>query len=327
MIMKKQNVPIDDDKGCEQTMCDGFGTNKAGIEEKISTEMHAGVLKHSKPNASLKTDNNRIKKRIESIIYKFYKKSHNIFWRTKKCVFSVVKTAVKKANQSSGNFRLYLKRSGIIHRIKSKKRLVTIVSVGGFIFLFVLIGYIFLHSTSKPNGPNVYNNLLRINAVQTELSKLQVQLTTTSQLDNKQKMIIEGKLQDIDSKLSEVSKGSGARQQKQIKALRATIQSANVGLYQKVNALNKEVAQLKQKVSPAPTLSPTVLPFVVQDVDTWNGQPFAQITQKANETMVSYVGLYQHTGIWKVIEINAHEQTVTFINRHGQVVHVQVKQF
>jgi len=140
-------------------------------------------------------------------------------------------------------------------------------------------------------------------------------------------MLIESKLQDIDGKLSDVSKGSGASQQKQIQELRATIQSTDVGLYQKVNALNKEVAALKQKVAPAPTLSQKVLPFTVQDIDTWNGKAYAQIAQKSDSTMVGYVGLYQRTGLWKVIAINAPEQTVTFINRRGQVVQVTVKQF
>lgn len=235
-------------------------------------------------------------------------------------------TGVKSKQFCSGCHK-YLKEKSVIDKIKENKAMSFTIGCGVLILFLALIIFIFAHVSSSSHRPNAYNNLLRINTVQSELNKLQTQLTTTSQLDNKQKMLIESKLQDINGKLNEVSKGSGSSQKKQIQELRATIQSTNVGLYQKVNALNKEVAALKQKVAPAPTLSQKVLPFTVQDIDTWNGKAYAQIAQKSDSTMVGYVGLYQRTGLWKVIEINAPEQTVTFINRKGQVVHVQVKQF
>lgn len=284
---------------------------KSGIVRLVSSFKKSEKTKSDSPE-NLKNKNSKIARVAHGV---------------KNGVVQAVLVTGAKSKQFCSGCHQYLKEKGVINKIKENKAMSFTIGGGVFVLLLALIIFIFAHTSSNAHRPNAYNNLLRINTVQSELNKLQIQLTTTSQLDNKQKMLIESKLQDIDGKLNEVSKGSGSGEQKQIQALRATIQSTNVGLYQKVNALNKEVSALKQKVAPAPTLSQKVLPFIVQNVDTWNGKAYAQISQKSDSTMVGYVGLYQRTGLWKVIEINAPEQTVTFINRKGQVVHVQVKQF
>lgn len=241
---------------------------------------------------------------------------------------------IKNASKATANFSkqtcnrcyTFLKEKGVIEKAKNNKPLTLLFSS---LFLIVVIALLILAFSGhhQKTGPSPVSNLMKINTIQAELGNIQNTVTTTSQMNEQEKQALEDKLQEIDAKLNEFSSNSGAPQNDQIKNLQATLQSNKVNLSQKISALNKEINRIKTKVFPAPTLSSKALPFKVVAVDPWNGEPYAEVTQRNNSTMTSYVGLYQTVGGWKVIDINAPEQTVTFINEQGQVVHVQVKQF
>jgi len=109
--------------------------------------------------------------------------------------------------------------------------------------------------------------------------------------------------------------------------LQTTLRSSKSSLSQKIGALKKEITRMKAKVFPSATLTTKALPFKVVSIESWNGSPYAEITQRHNSTMITYTGLYQVLSGWKVIDISAPKQTVTFINAQEQVVHVQIKPF
>ena len=113
----------------------------------------------------------------------------------------------------------------------------------------------------------------------------------------------------------------------QISEIKKSIKSSNTDINSKIKALNGELEKLKAQISPSKTLSKSALPFVVQNIDIWNGKPYAQVAQRNNRTMVAYLGLYQRSGLWKVVDISAPSQSVTFVNNKEQIVHVSVKQF
>jgi len=210
--------------------------------------------------------------------------------------------------------------------IAKKKKTITFTLLG-FLAIIISLFILAFRGHHQKLNPKAASNMLRINNIQAELSHVQDTVTETRQMIEQKKQELEIKLQEIDEKLNEISKNSSISQSGQIKSLQATLQSNTVDLSQKIAALNKEINRIKTKVFPAPTLSAKALPFKVFSVDPWNGVPYAEVMQHNNSTMISYVGLYQTVGGWKVVDISASEQTVTFINARGQVVHVQVKQF
>ena len=80
--------------------------------------------------------------------------------------------------------------------------------------LILLIGIIFILSVSS-SGENSnkmkassYNNLLRINNIQSELSEIQQKLSQTSQVTESQKSAINNELKGIDSKISKLNNSS-----------------------------------------------------------------------------------------------------------------------
>ena len=195
----------------------------------------------------------------------------------------------------------------------------------GAIVVVILAVVLFLAAPShRSHAPNPIDNLMKINGLQSQLSDIQVDVASTRKMTKQQQLKIENKLQTIDAKLATLSttpsKSSGA-------ALEQTLQSKDVDLAQKITALNKQISKIKAKVFPKQMLNKKVLPFRVVSVDPWNGKPYAEIVQRNNSTMINYVGLYQVTGGWKVVDISAPEQTVTFSNRQGQVVHVALTNF
>ena len=217
-----------------------------------------------------------------------------------------------------------LKKSGMISKIKRHKPLFfTLVGVVA-LFIVVLVLFVSVGHKRVHHGPNAVSNLMRINNMQDSLGKIQSNLTVTSQMTQEERQSVENKLQEIDAKLGQISRSTGASRGQQIKALRATLQSNSVNLSQKISALNHEIKAIKSKVFPAPTLSARALPFSVVAIEPWNGKPYVEIRQKQNKAMVDYVGLYGVRGGWKVIDLNAPEQTATFLNQGGQIVHVVV---
>ncbi len=174
------------------------------------------------------------------------------------------------------------------------------------------------------HGPSAVSNLMRINNMQDSLGKIQSKLAVTSQMTQAERQHVNSQLQMINTRLGQVSNSVGVSHGQQIKALRATLQSNRVNLTQKIRALNAEINTIKTKVFPAPTLSAKALPFNVVAIEPWNGTPYVEIRQKQNTTMVDYVGLYGVRGGWKVINLDAPDQTATFLSERGQIVHVSV---
>ena len=251
-------------------------------------------------------------------------KIKTIFFKTGKGMKKSAKAAVRTSKAAYTKCRYYLKKKGIIGAIKQHK-IISFFFAG--IFLLIIIILMVVAFSGHRHGPNAVSNLLKINSIQSELGTLQNTITTTSQMNDQQRQSIVTKLQLINAKLNNISHENGIKRSKQVANLQATLRSNSISLSLKIVALNHEINRLKAKVFPASTLSAKALPFKVVSVDPWNGQPYAQIVQKNNGTMISYVGLYQTVGGWKIININAPEQTVSFINAQNQIVNIKVKQF
>ena len=217
-----------------------------------------------------------------------------------------------------------LKRVMVNQAKQHKRRFYIIIAVVIILFGLSIILLTSLGHKSANHGPSAVGNLMRINNMQDALGKIQSNLATTSQMTQTERQRIDNKLQVINAKLGQISIKAGASGGQQIKALRATLQSNSVNLTQKIGALSSEIKAIKSKVFPAPTLSAKALPFDVVAIEPWNGKPYVEIRQKQNITMIDYVGLYGVRGGWKVIDLDAPDQTATFLNEHGQIVHVTV---
>lgn len=260
---------------------------------------------------------------IESKVTQSSQGSKNYVSRIFSSMSSFVVSILWALKNYSIKCHLFLKNNRLTKKAIEKKK-ITFSLIG---VLAVLMIWFLIHEHNKENIANPVSNLMKINRIQEELNSVQNSLATTSQMNDQERGALEDKLQKLDDRLNNVSNNVGTAQSDQIKNIQATLESDQFDLSQKVDVLNKEISRIKEKVFPAPTLNSKVLPFDVVSVDPWNGKPYAQLVQKNNSAMVAYVGLYQKTGGWKVIDINAPEQTVTFVNSGGQVVHVRVKQF
>ena len=232
-----------------------------------------------------------------------------------------------KKRRVSGHSTPKKEGSGVWATLKSPfkaNRAYAVMLLGAIVVVILAVVLLIAASRHTSHAPNPVNNLMKINGLQSQLSDIQVNVSSTRKMTTQQQLTIENKLQTIDAKLATLSttpsKSGGA-------ALEKTLQSKDVDLAQKITALNKQIVKIKAKVFPKKMLNKKVLPFEVVSVDPWNGKPYAEIEQRNNSTMLNYVGLYQVTGGWKVVDISASEQTVTFSNRSGQVVHVALNNF
>lgn len=172
-----------------------------------------------------------------------------------------------------------------------------------------------------------YQNVLKINAIQSELTKLQNQTEQSASDHKAAAQALAAQLQQVQTALAELSASNPGQLQQQMTQLQTLLQSTQTNLSQKIHLLQQSLSALKAQVMPKPSLTTRALPFHVVYVDVWNGKPYAEVSQRGDAAEVGYVGLYQRMGAWKVVSISAPLQTVDFINAKGQMVHVQVKSF
>lgn len=313
-------------KGSENPGKKLFDFSKTGAALKgVVTELVL-LLKKLVPAKSKKTNKTPGEKEGQPVLGgKPPSKIPYILGKTKLGLKKSASSVGKKSKSTYRKGHTYLKNKGVIDKINNNKRL-SYSLLAGVLILFVLMLVLVFSSNHKHSnhGPNAVSNLMRINNMQGALGKIQTNITMRSQMTTEDRQKVENKLQEIDAKLGQISSGAGVAQGQKIKDLRATLQSKSVNLSQKICALSGEIKQIKSKVFPAPTLSAKALPFKVMAIEPWNGKPFIEIQQKQNSTMIDYVGLYGVRGGWKVIDVNAPEQTATFLNENGQVVHVAV---
>jgi hypothetical protein len=203
-----------------------------------------------------------------------------------------------------------------------KRRFLILASL--LILGIILVVFVFEHNNSQVTP---VSNLIKINGIQSEITDVQNTVTATSRMTVEEKNTLDNKLENINAKIKNMMKDDKEVKLSKINNLAVTLASDKIDLSQKITALNSEVTQIKKKVFPKKSLNKQALPFDVISIDNWNGNPYAEISQKSNKAMITYIGLYQASSGWKVIDISSDEQTSTFANEAGQVVHIELKQF
>ena len=194
-----------------------------------------------------------------------------------------------------------------------------LIAIGG-------VSYHFYRQHAERNGPTAIKNLIQINQLQADLTNLESTVSSNSELSTQEITGINQKLADIHHEISELSNRTGLASNESIQKIQRDVEANDATLNQKLLALGSEIQAIKTQLNPPKTLMQQALSFAVVSVDLWNGFPYVQVEQKSDPTKVSYVGLNQSMGAWKVAEISAPLQSVTFVNRENQLVHVQVNE-
>lgn len=219
-------------------------------------------------------------------------------------------------------------QSWVLAKCYQRCKLALLFSLTLAVIMMITLGVMTLTSDDHSGQPDPISNLRKINHVQSQLNTIEHTVTSSASMTKHQVNSLKRQLQAIEVKLTRFTHNNhypkGASKQA-IQQLKSQLHANKVTLSQRIVALNQSIKRIKKKVAPPPTLSPQALPFKVVSVDPWNGQPYAQIVRRHNSAMRSYVGLYQTQAGWKVIDLNASEQTVTWVNQKGQVVHVHTK--
>ena len=193
-----------------------------------------------------------------------------------------------------------------------------LVAIGG-------ISYHFYRQHAERNGPTAIKNLIQINQLQADLTNLESTVSSNSELSTQEITGINQKLAEIHHGMTDLSSRTGLVSNESIQKIQKGLEESDATLNQKLLALGSEIQAIKAQLNPPETLLQEALSFAVVSVDLWNGLPYVQVEQKSDPSKVSYVGLNQSLGAWKVAEISAPLQSVTFVNRENQLVHVQVK--
>ncbi len=192
-----------------------------------------------------------------------------------------------------------------------------LVAMGG-------ISYHFYRQHAERNGPSAIKNLIQINQLQADLTNLESTVSSSSELSTKEISGINQKLSEIHHEIDDLSNRTGLVSNESIQKIQKDLETNDATLNQKLLSLGSEIQAIKTQLNPPKTLLEEALSFAVESVDLWNGRPYAQVEQKSDPSKISYVGLNQSIGAWKVAEISAPLQSVTFVNRENQFVHVQV---
>ncbi len=179
---------------------------------------------------------------------------------------------------------------------------------------------------AERNGPTAIKNLIQINQLQADLTNLESTVSSNSELSTKEISGINQKLSEIHREISDLSNRTGLVSNESIQKIQRDLEVNDSTLNQKLLSLGSEIQAIKTQLNPPKTLLQEALSFAVDSVDLWNGLPYAQVEQKSDPSKIAYVGLNQSIGAWKVAEISAPLQSVTFVNHKNQLVHVQVNE-
>ena len=186
------------------------------------------------------------------------------------------------------------------------------------------ISYHFYRQHAERNGPTAIKNLIQINQLQADITNLESTVSSNSELSTKEISGINQKLSEIHREIDDLSNRTGLVSNESIQKIQRDLTTSDATLNQKLLALGSEIQAIKTQLNPPKTLLQEALSFAVDSVDLWNGVPYAQVEQKSDPSKIAYVGLDQSIGVWKVAEISAPLQSVTFVNHQNQLVHVQV---
>ena len=221
-----------------------------------------------------------------------------------------------------------LKKSSLPHFSNKSMRLFYCGVTASLFLIAVLVpSYQIYRQHEELNGPTAIKNLIQINKLQADLAGLESTVSSDSALSDQEIGEINSKITTISSQIQAISNKTGLDSSSEIQKIQSNLNESNTNLNQKISALDSEIKDIKTKINPPSSLSQEALPFVVVSVDLWNGVPKAQVEQKQDETQIGFVGLNQSLGGWKVADISAATQSVTFVNVVNQVVQVQVKGF
>lgn len=218
--------------------------------------------------------------------------------------------------------------SWVLSRRHQRCKLALLFGITLFLIMMMTLSVVALTGHAQSGQPDPISNLRKINSVQSQLNTIEHTVTSSASMTKHQVHSLKHQLQAIETKLTHFAHNhhhSNRASKQAIQHLQSRLHANKVTLSQQIVALNQSIKHIKKQIEPPSTLHPKALPFKVVAVDPWNGQPYAQIVRRHNPTMISYVGLYQTQAGWKVIDISAAEQTVTWVNQKGQVVHVQTK--
>ena len=163
--------------------------------------------------------------------------------------------------------------------------------------------------------------------LQNKIIFLENQLHSKVSLSDKASVGLAHKVKALEQQLHDIAKTNQQLSTMDINKLRVSIKNGNTSLTNKLQTLGKKLAKLDQAIKPELQQSPKTLPFAVHYIDMWNARPYVEISPKSDTSKISYLGLYDRVGDWKVAHLNADEQTVSFVNHKNMLVDVHIKQF